>query len=82
MPDLLSEADLLKLSKAKDGDVVVVSSDVATPDDIHKIAETIRKQTGKKIGVIGLPAGDTITVLEAQEARTILEYLAKNGPRT
>ena len=82
MSDLLTDADLLKLSKAKDGDVVVISSDAASPDDIHKIAEVIRKHTGKKIGVIGLPAGDTITVLEAQEARTILEYLAKNGPRT
>lgn len=78
--DQLSEADLMKLSKAKDGDVIVVSSDAVDSRDIQKLADMIRKHTGKKIGVIGLPAGDTITLLEAHEARAILEYLAKNGP--
>lgn len=77
----LTEAEILKLSKVKDGDVVVVSSDAATPDAIDQIAKALRKHTGKKIGVIGLPSGDNITVLEAHEARAILEYLAKNGPQ-
>jgi hypothetical protein len=76
----LTDEQLLKLSKAKDGDVVVVSSDSATPDQLNTLGKEIRKRTGKNIFVIGLPAGDTITLLEAHEARTILEYLAKKGP--
>ena len=78
----LTEAEILKLSKCKDGDVIVVSSDHADPDKVHRLGEMIRKHTGKKIAVIGLPSGDDITVLEASEARGILEYLAKNGPKS
>lgn len=78
--DQLTDADLLKLSKAKDGDVIVVSSDDANQAQIVELADRIRKHTGKKIGVIGLPSGDKITVLEASEARAVLEYLAKVSP--
>ncbi len=81
MSDQLTPEQILRLSKCKDGDVIVVSSDTVSHDQIHKFADLVRKHTGKNLAVIGLPAGDSITVLEAEEARTILEHLARKGAK-
>ena len=71
------QVTLLKLSKAKDGDFVVISSDERiTPEDVHELRGAIMSISGKKLGVVWIPGDTTISMLEADEARATLEALA------
>jgi hypothetical protein len=74
----LSETTLLQLSRAKDGDVLVVKlqeGDTSNQSDVDFLSEAVRKHCGKKIAVVGIPNDCDLTLLEASEARSILERL-------
>lgn len=75
----LSETTLLQLSRAKDGDVLVVKcrrEDMFNYEQINYLCRQLKAHCGKNIAVIGIDEDRDLQLLEASEARAILERLA------
>lgn len=73
----LNEALLMRTSKAKDGDILVLK-DEGTIDHhlLGQFRDAICQATGKNLIVLVLPVESDITLIEADEARSILERIA------
>lgn len=74
----MNEADftLMKLSKAQDGDIVLIQSDEVDCDIIIKLQKRFREASGKNIYVVGMGPEDSIQLLNGEEARTFLRQLS------
>lgn len=72
----LNEALLMRTSKAKDGDLLVLKDDTIDYEQFRNLREVICKVTGKKLALLVLPTNSDITLIEADEARSILERIA------
>lgn len=72
----LNEALLMRTSKAKDGDLLVLKDDTIDYEQFRSLREAICKATGKKLVLLVLPTDSDITLIEADEARSILERIA------
>ena len=72
-----------QLSKMQEGDLIVVGSDEFDSAAMHWLKKEIQKMhPNKRFGIIGLPSGDSITMVSATEAKAILEHLAKGVKTT
>lgn len=72
----LNEALLMRTSKAKDGDILVLKDGTIDYEQLRDLREAICKATGKKLALLVLPTDSDITLIEADEARSILERIA------
>jgi NDP-sugar pyrophosphorylase family protein len=77
LENLTEDEVKLLLSKAKDGDVLFLSAEYVTQGDVSYLRQCVRKHTGKKITVAASTGVTSLDLLEASEARAILERILK-----
>ena len=72
---ITTNAKILKLSKAKDGDTLVVSSNTATQATVEAIANQINVGTTKLLAPVVLPSGVDLNELkEAQDGDVLVLF--------
>ena len=75
----IQETVLLQLSRAKEGDLLLIRSDDMLLDDFQTLCQQLRTFVGnKRVGIILLDSASDLTLVEASEARAILEKIAGN----
>lgn len=72
----LYELLILTTSEAKDGDVLILKTDAQVPtEDLSSCMKAIGEATGKKLILLVLPTGTDISLIDAADAKAILDRI-------
>lgn len=70
-----NDTTLLKISKAQDGDIVVIKGDNHAAGRMQALASFIQATTGKRLALVVLPEGGEISLLPRSELESMLKKL-------